>query len=243
MVVVGSGSGSGPVRETTKVSANPDSPDLNPTPTHHDPDTQEDPSSRSPVAPEDGFGRVDQVSPSQTCTSISVPKKETARDPVATHEDADAHDTDCSTVLPPFGLSTTDHELPSHAWTNGLLPESDGVAPTATHQDVDAQDTPFRISFAVPGFGLSTIDQSLPSQDSISVRFPSMMEYPTAMHEDVDTHDTERNTSSNVDAFGLSTTDHELPSHTSTNVSVPVSVEVEPTATHQEVDTHDTERN
>jgi hypothetical protein len=89
--------------------------------------------------------------------------------PTATHDDADVHDTDCSTLLPSFGLSTTDHELPSHASTNGLLPESDGVEPTATHQDKDAQDTPYRISFAVPGFGLSTIDQSLPSQDSISV--------------------------------------------------------------------------
>ena len=89
--------------------------------------------------------------------------------PTATHDDADVHDTDCSTLLPSFGLSTTDHEVPSHASTNGLLPESDGVAPTATHQDEDAQDTPFRVSFAVPGFGLSTIDQSLPFQDSIRV--------------------------------------------------------------------------
>jgi hypothetical protein len=98
-----------------------------------------------------------------------VPKKETARYPPATQDVSDVHDTDCSTLLPSFELSTTDQELPSHASTNGLLPDSDGVAPTATHQDEDAQDTPFRISFAVPGFGLSTIDQSLPAQDSISV--------------------------------------------------------------------------
>ena len=89
--------------------------------------------------------------------------------PTATHDDSDVHDTDCSTLFPSFGLSRTDHELPSHASTNGLLPDSDGVAPTAIHQDEEAQDTPARVSLAVPAFGLSTIDQSVPSQDSISV--------------------------------------------------------------------------
>ena len=61
MVVVGTGSG--PVSETTNV-ANPEP--MDPTATHHDADTQEDPSSRSPVPPEVGFGRLDHVSPSHT---------------------------------------------------------------------------------------------------------------------------------------------------------------------------------
>ena len=64
VVVVGVvGSGSGPVSDTTKVCVEPA---LDPIPTHHDPDTQEAPSSRPPVPPEVGFGRLDQVSPSQT---------------------------------------------------------------------------------------------------------------------------------------------------------------------------------
>ena len=63
VVVVVVGTGSGPVSDTTKVCVEPA---FNPTPTHHDPDTQAAPSSRSPVPPEVGFGRVDQVLPSQT---------------------------------------------------------------------------------------------------------------------------------------------------------------------------------
>ena len=63
VVVVVVGTGSGPVSDTTKVCV---APAFNPTPTHQASERQKAPSSRSPVPPEVGFGRLDQVSPFHT---------------------------------------------------------------------------------------------------------------------------------------------------------------------------------
>jgi hypothetical protein len=137
VVVVVVGSGSGPVNNTSNVS--PGYP-MNPAATHQDVDTHATEGSRDGTPTEGGFATIDHEFPSHACTNISR-VKEGARNPTATHDAEDVHDTASRTLTSGFGLAMIDHELPFHDSTKVVFPVA--VWPTAMHHDEETHDTPF----------------------------------------------------------------------------------------------------
>lgn len=67
-----------------------------------------------------GLDTVDHVDPSHTIANV-VPENGEPAPPTATHEDADAHDTDCSSFEPLLGVDMVDHAVPFHAIANVVL--------------------------------------------------------------------------------------------------------------------------
>jgi hypothetical protein len=67
-----------------------------------------------------GLDTVDHADPSQTIANV-VPENGVPALPTATHEDADTHDTDCSSFEPLLGVDMVDHAVPFHAIANVVL--------------------------------------------------------------------------------------------------------------------------
>jgi hypothetical protein len=67
-----------------------------------------------------GLDTVDHADPFQTIANV-VPENGEPAAPTATHEDADVHDTDCSSFEPLLGVDMVDHAVPFHAIANVVL--------------------------------------------------------------------------------------------------------------------------
>jgi hypothetical protein len=143
--------------------------------------------------------------------------------PTAMQNNDGAHETDERRLRSPGGvaLGVTDHPLPSHDSTSGLL-----SVPTAVHAEDATHETP-RIG---PWLGRTRSDQLVPFQVWVSV--PMVTEpllsisllIPMATQKLGETQETVCGKFKMLlGAFGLESTDHSVPSHDSIKLSLAAS--------------------
>ena len=150
-------------------------------------DTPDKPLSIAPAGL--GVGWIDQLVPSQRCTSGPLTEA-----PTTVQALGDAHDTAFRAPPTGVGVGWIDQLVPFQRSRNvGWSPVPLSFDPRAMQALGDAHDTSIKLMYAPEGFGVGWIDQRFPFQRSANVaKSPPVLDSPnpTAVHAVGEEHDT-----------------------------------------------------